>query len=177
MAENEQTKICPLCAETIKAAAKVCPHCRKIQKRWLFITRYDLLAVGTLVIFIGTVFLLVQMFSSGRSFSSSRDKIAVVGSQLALDVSSDGTNVIISGVLTNGSNYSWQMGGFEVRFFDGFGKLIDADKGVDNFDFLPHSDHAFKINLYGRKSIPEHASYKVLIRSARDPDASWFAGD
>jgi hypothetical protein len=34
MAENESTKVCPHCAEIIKAAAKVCPHCRYWQKKW-----------------------------------------------------------------------------------------------------------------------------------------------
>ena len=174
MAENEQTKICPLCAETIKAKVKLCPYCRKIQSKWIFITRYDLLAVITLCIFVGTIFLLFQMFASGRNFSSSRDKVEVLNSQLGLD---GWTNVVVSGVLTNGSNYSWQMGEFEVRFFDGSGKLIDADEGSDSFTVLPHDDHSFKITLYRRKSISEYASQKVLIRSASDPDASWFAGD
>ena len=173
MAENEQTKVCPLCAETIKAAAKVCPHCHKIQKRWLFITQYDLLGIVTLLLVVGTVWILVKLFAEGRSFSSSRDKITVLSSQLAVDANSDDTNVVVSGILTNASNYAWNTKEFEVRFYDSSGKIVDTGSGEDGFTVLPHSDHSFQITLYSRKSIPEHSSRKVILRSAGDPDA-WF---
>jgi hypothetical protein len=34
MDDQAASKVCPLCAETIKAAAKVCSHCRHWQKGW-----------------------------------------------------------------------------------------------------------------------------------------------
>jgi len=175
MAENEQTKVCPLCAETIKAAAKVCPHCRKIQKRWFFITRYDLLALATVAIFIGAICLLNKMFFEGRSFSSSRNKIKVLNSQLSAQRMSDSTNVVVTGILTNSSDYSWRIGQFELRFLDASGKVIDADKQSDSdgFTVLPHSDHSFRLVLYSLSSIPEHASYKLSICLAYDPNAQF----
>jgi hypothetical protein len=176
MAENESTKVCSLCAETIKAAAKVCPHCRKIQKRWLFITRYDLAVLAMGFLAVGTVVWSVNMFSNGRNFSSSRDKVEVLSSQLVVDSSRENTNVIVSGILTNGSDYEWDMGNFEVRYLNNFGKIVDVDSGSDNFTVLPHSDHAFHLTLWSRKSIPEHASCKVFVRSAKDSSA-WFPGD
>jgi hypothetical protein len=176
MAENEQTKVCPHCAETIKAAAKVCPHCHKIQKRWLFITGYDLLVLAMGLLFIGTVFWFIKMSSNGRSFSSSREKIEVLNSQLAIDDSHDHTNVIVSGVLTNSSDYEWEMRSFEVRYLNSSGKIVDVDLASDWFTVLPHSDHSFHLTLWSRKSIPEHASYKVFVRSAKDSNA-WFPGD
>ena len=173
MAETEQTKTCPLCAETIKAAARVCPHCRKIQRRGLFITKYDLLALAMPLLVLGTFFLLNQMFAKGRSFSPSRDKIEVLSSQVTVVHSEYFTNVVLSGMLTNRSNYSWKELEFEVRYLDGSGKIIDADSGSDVFTVLPHSDHSFNLTLYSRKSIPEHTSRKILIRSATDQNA-WF---
>ncbi len=170
MAESEQTKVCPLCAETIKAVAKVCPHCRKYQYWWAFITTHDVLAVLPILILVWTAWALMEMFYSGRDFSSSRDKIEVLNSQLALDVTSYSTNVIVSGVLTNGSDYAWNIGEFEVRFFDDSGKLADADKASTIFTVLPHSNDSFKITLYSRNSIPKYASHKVLVQSAHDPN-------
>lgn len=173
MSENEQAKICPLCAETIKAAARVCPHCRKIQRRGLFITKYDLLALAMPLLVLGTFFLLDQMFAKGRSFSPSRDKIEVLSSQMMVGDCGYSTNVVVSGILTNRSDYAWQMIEFEVRYLDGSGKIIDVDSGSDGFTVLPHSDHSFHLTLYSRQSIPEHTSHKILIRSATDQNA-WF---
>lgn len=175
MSEKAETKVCPMCAETIKAAAKVCPHCRKIQMRWLFITRYDWLVLAAVALFIGTLFLFIKLVSGGRSFSSSRDKITVLDSQLAVDAGIGYTNVVVSGVLTNSSDYAWQLGEFEVRFLDGSGKIVDVRKGFDRFTVLPRSDHSFHLTLFSG-SIPEHASRKIMIRSAKDPNA-WFASD
>lgn len=176
MAETEQTKICPLCAETIKEAAKICPHCRKSQRRWLYCSENDLLAIATILIFIGAVILTFKVFTGSRNFSSSRDKIEVLNSQLAVDVSSESTNVVVSGILTNRSDYAWQMIEFEVRYLNDSGKLVDVDSGSEGFTVLPHSDHSFHLTLYSRKSIPEHASHKVIIRSASDP-GTWFNND
>jgi len=178
MAENEPTKICPLCAETIKAAAKVCPHCRKVQKRWLFVTRYDLLALATAAVFIVTICLLPKLFFGSRSFSSSRNKIVVLNSKLSLSVQEMGgsTNVVAMGILTNSSDYSWRMGEFELRFLNATGNVIDAATGRDSdgFTVLPHSDHSFRLVFYSQSSIPEHAGYAVSVRSASDPHKSFW---
>jgi len=178
MTENEQTKICALCAETIKAAAKVCPYCRKNQRRGLFLNRFDLIGAITALLMLGTFLLLARMFTEGRSFSSSRDKIEVISSKVAFQIKPRSTNIFVSGILTNRSNYSWRINKFEIRFFDSFGKTIDVDEGWSNdtFTVLPGSDHSFRFDLYSRKSIPENASYKVLIRSASDPSGQ-FGGD
>jgi hypothetical protein len=50
MAEHEQTKVCPHCAEIIKAAAKVCPHCRYWQKKWSLYNPKLLTAFGLVVL-------------------------------------------------------------------------------------------------------------------------------
>jgi hypothetical protein len=176
MTKTEPTKVCPLCAETIKAKAKVCPHCRKVQKRWLFCSRYDAVAFASAFVFIGTVYLLGNMFIEGRNFSSSRDKIAVLNSQVGIESSSEQTNVVVTGLLTNRSDYAWRTGEFEVRFLDASGKIADVDFRSDGFTVMPHNDHSFSLTLYSRKSIPEHTSRKITIRSASDPDA-WFSGD
>jgi hypothetical protein len=173
MAENEQTKTCPLCAEIIKAKARVCPHCRKIQKRGFFFTKYDLIALAVPLLVLGTFLFLFQIFAEGKSFSLSKNKVVVLSSQLMVVDSEYSTNVIAVGVLTNSSNYAWQMLQFEVRFFDEFGKIADVDSGSDGFTVLPHSDHSFRLTLYSRTSIPKHASYKIIVRSAQDQKA-WF---
>jgi hypothetical protein len=178
MTENEQTKICPLCAETIKAAARVCPYCRKNQRRGLFLNRFDLIGAITALLMLATFLLLARMFTEGRSFSSNRDKIEVISSKVAFQIKPHYTNIVVSGILTNRSNYSWQIRAFEIRFFDGSGKIIDADEGWPDsrLTVLPDSDHSFRFRLDSRKSIPEHASYKVMVRSANDPSIP-FAGN
>ena len=115
-------------------------------------------------------------FDRSDKQKNSRDKILVLSSHLAVEALHDYTNVVVSGVLTNSSDYPWNVGSFEVRYLDSSGKIVDADSGSDSFMVLSHSDHSFHLNLYSRKSIPEHASHRVLVRSATDPDM-WFAGD
>jgi hypothetical protein len=169
MAEAEQTKVCPLCAETIKKAAKVCPFCRKNQARGFFISRFDLVGIVTVLLLLGTYWFLSNMLTEGRSFSSSRDKIEVLSTDLTVETNGHGMHVVVTGVLTNRSNYPWRISLFEVRFFDSSGKVIDADRDWNHFTVMPGSDHAFQLAFYSRKIIPEHARYKVLIRSASDP--------
>lgn len=176
MTEIEPTKVCPLCAETIKAKAKVCPHCRKIQKRWFIGSKYDAVAFASAFVFIGTVYVIGNLFFEGRKFSSSRDQIAVLNSRVGIEYSSEQTNVVVSGLLTNRSDYAWRTGEFEVRFLDASGKIVDVAPSMDSFTVMPHNDHSFSLTLYSRKSIPEHASRKITIRSASVPDA-WFSAD
>jgi len=171
MAENESTKVCRLCAEKIKAAAKLCPYCRTSQRRWPFFTVFDLTLIITLLLFIGSWALIIHLLNHGRTFSPKRDRIEVLSSKLALDVTKHSTNVIVVGVLTNGSPYTWIIRDMEIRFLDRDGKTIDADEIWGDFTVLPHDDHSFRSQIYGRKSVPEHASCKIHVRLARDPKA------
>jgi len=177
MAENEQTKVCPLCAETIKVAARVCPYCRKVQRSIFFATAHDVLPIVTALLFVGIVILLLNIFAYGRDFSSSKDKITVLSSQLAIEATHDYTNVVVAGVLTNASDYSWILNRFEVRFFNTDGALIDADSSGSGITILPHAEASFRLTLYSRKSIPESSSHKVLVSSASEPGIWFPAGD
>jgi hypothetical protein len=173
MAEIEQTKVCPLCAETIKAAAKVCPHCRKSQRHWAFMTRYDFFAIAFPLILIVTFFVFNKAFYHRRDFALDRDKIQVTEFHFAFDKSRYETNVVMLGTLTNESDYSWDIGHFEIRYLNNMGKVLDIEDDAYGNDFtvLPYSDHSFSLDLYERKSLPQYAVCEVKVVSADDPRA------
>jgi uncharacterized protein (DUF983 family) len=176
MAENEQTKICPLCAEAIKAAAKVCPHCHKSQKRFFFISQYDLQAALVVVLFGVSAVLAFWFFGTGRQYSPELHKITVLSTQFSVEATSDHTNVVVSGVLTNASNYAWKLTGFQIRFLDADGKTVEmSNAGSEYMDLtvLPHSDRSFNLGLYFIKTIPAHSSSRMTVTEAKAP-GFWF---
>lgn len=175
MSESEQTKVCRRCAETIKTAAKVCPHCRSGQTSWLFVSKHEAIPILTLAIFAGTAWLMFFYFSTNeRSFSPSRDRIEVVSSQVTVQKTKYGQQVVVIGVLTNQSPYAWRVGDFSVRYFDKDGKTLDVDYSHERFTVLPQSDHSFRLYFDSRKSFPEYTNHKVYVRKAKDPKADWL---
>jgi hypothetical protein len=179
MTETQQTKVCPLCAETIKAAAKVCPHCRRGQGRLVFVSRYDLLALLSILVFVLIVVFSWYFFGTSRKFSPERHKITVLSTQFGVERTSDHTNVVVSGILTNASDYTWKLTGFEIRFLDGAGKTVDAENaGSEYMDLtiLSHAECSFRLSLPFRESIPEHTSSRVRVTKAEQP-GFWFASE
>ena len=175
MAETEQTKVCPLCAETIKAAAKVCPYCRKSQRRLAFLTRYDVGTIAAIVFLLGAVFIFERICYPRRDFGLDRNKIQVSNFDFAVERSRYYTNVVILGILTNGSEHAWNIEQFEVRFLDRDGKLAEMDDlSTGDFTILPHSDHAFSEYLHRGEIFPRYASYRIGVLSAEDPRAPFW---
>ena len=181
MAENEQTKVCPHCAETIKAAAVVCPHCRYWQTKWSLYNPKLLAALGLVVMtayFAGIGIFMDKVFGPKEQFATYRDEIAVVSSQLSRRISTSGCDsnvnvyVTVVGTLTNRSNITWKDVGVEAQFLDKSGKQFDAiTVNADEYrgtTVLSHGEAAFKIE--GRAARPEsdYGTYKVIVRWAKD---------
>jgi hypothetical protein len=178
--ETEQIKICPLCAESIKSAAKVCPHCRHWQKRWslqnpqIGITLWTLVSIACLIGF-GTLY--DRAFGPKEQFATYRNEIGVVDSQFSQRISRSNLWITVVGTLTNYSDVGWKDVGVEAQFFDKSGKLIDAiTVNADDYrgvTVLPHGEAAFKVE--GRASHPaaDYETNKLNVRWAKDVDA-WF---
>lgn len=170
MAETEQTKVCPHCAETIKAAAKVCPYCRKSRRRWDNLTPYDFVAILTTVLAIGTVLVTGGELRHERDFGLDKNKVLVTSFHFDLAKHANFTNVVVVGVLTNGSRHTWRIEDFQVRYLDKDWKVFDfGDPVFDSFAILPHSDHAFRLNMGSTKSVPKFTTCTVQVASAHDP--------
>lgn len=183
MAENEQTKICPLCAETIKAAAKVCPYCRRWQKKWSLQNPQIGMSIGmTLWTFVSIAFLFVggTFFEKNiwpkEDFATYRNEIGVVNSQFSQRIANSNLWVTVVGTLTNNSDVGWKDVGVEAQFFDRAGKLIDAIT-VNASDYrgvtiLPHGETAFKIEGKAAHPAGDYETNKLNVRWAKDVD-SW----
>ena len=170
MPEDAATKVCPLCAETIKAAAKICPYCRKAQGRWLFVSRFDVMAITAMIVALAAFVVLAGLLHNGRRFSPTRGEIKILSAQQVTDRSDDQTNSVVDGILTNCSRYAWKTGDFEVRYYDENGKLTNLDFSSDQFTVLAHSEHSFHL-VFSEKSFPKFSHYQVFLDSAKDPNA------
>ena len=178
MNETAETKVCPHCSETIKAAAKVCPNCRYWQKRWSLQNQTVLATLWMLVffaIFVPIAIALDKMLGPKEQFATYRDDISVISSQFSHRLSESNIMNTVVGTLTNRSNVGWKDVGVEAQFFDKAGKEIDAiTVKADDYRavvILPHGEVAFKIE--GRAARPEadYDNYKVSVRWAKDVDA------
>jgi hypothetical protein len=178
MPEPLQTKVCPLCAETIKVAAKVCPHCRHWQKRWSLANPYFVATVYSVVgllVFGCFAALMGKMFGPKEDFATYRNEISVVSSQFSQRTSESNLYNTIVGTLTNHSDVGWKDVGVEAQFFDKSGKMIDAIT-VNANDFrgvaiLPHGEAAFKIEGKAARASTDYWTNKLNVRWAKDANA------
>jgi hypothetical protein len=181
MAENEQTKVCPHCAETIKAAAKVCPHCRYWQRKWSLYNPKLLTALGLVVLtayVIGSSFLMNKVFGPKEEFATYRNEISIENSQLSQRISTSDCDsnvnmyVTIVGTLTNRSDIAWKDVGVEAQFLDKSGRQFDAITVNANeyggATILPHGEAAFKIEGRAARPGSDYGTYKVIVRWAKD---------
>jgi hypothetical protein len=182
MVETEQTKICPLCAETIKAAAKVCPHCRTWQKKWSFQNPQTTQSVGAIiwlvviiVVLIGLGCFLDHLIGPKRDFVPYQGRIAVVSSEVSFRMSGSNLTVSVVGVITNQTDFAWKNVGLEARLFGKDGKLIDviqaSDSSYNGVVVLPHAEAGFKIQSRAAKNESDYATHRVLVGTGKDFNA------
>lgn len=165
-----------MCAETIRAAAKVCPHCRQWQTKWSMpIPSLNGLGVGItlLAVWLGGGFFLAHLMSPGRDFGKYQDQIVVVNSQMSLSRTDKSPYASVVGTIKNTSPYSWKEVQLEVQYFDKDGKLIDT-KSDREYDatILAGAERAFRIRAVADKPEAAYASHKVFVRAAKDA-RSW----
>jgi hypothetical protein len=118
-----------MCAETIKATAKVCPHCRHWLKRWSLANPQvgmTLYALAAVLLIVGLGLWIETMFGSKEQFVDHKDEITVLGSVFTHRTSGTNVYVTVVGTLTNHGSLTWKDVGVEAQFFDESGELIDV---------------------------------------------------
>jgi hypothetical protein len=150
-----ETKICPFCAETVKAAAKKCPFCNSRLGRWKLL-RDDLwIGVGYLIIFGCFIFVLVKLApedspEGGRNFARHRAELIV--SKVEVQVVPRGTSAFdysVSGLVTNKGGYPWKIQEFELTVSNAAGATDVKNQRIEEpFVVQPHSENAFAFRSY-----------------------------
>jgi hypothetical protein len=176
MVENPMTKVCPLCAETIKVAAKVCPYCRTRQTRFAllkgeirgFFTVLAVLVVGGLIL--DRVFFLDKSEQKANlAFVQHKHDLTVGHTEW---VAAEKENAYwLTGFVTNQGAFSWRVHELEVRIMDAQTNMLDVqhvELGKDeNFVIQPGQDHAFKIQ-FETPLLDTNSSLAVYVKRATD---------
>ena len=171
MSEAATTKVCPACAEEIKAAAEICPFCRRHQTKLSFWKQPQAHLILLLfpVVVVGAMFWLGSIFGPGRAFTPYQAQIVVVGPKMHFSHTATGDFISTIGFLRNNSPFDWKDLQLEVQYFDSAGNLTDTRTESFAFQRLPASaTHAFRIRSQADKPEAAYASQKVFVRAAKD---------
>ena len=166
MAENEPTKVCPLCAETIKAAAKVCPFCRSKQVRHALLRQELLFGVPVLVVIV-TAIMVISWFSPDKKGVGGRSLIVL---STSLDRTGTKPDIWLTGIVTNRGEYPWRVHELEVRFLDERGNLLDVSHPdvKDLFVVQPRQEHGFRVELNRLVFTNNNVAHQVRVQMATD---------
>ncbi len=175
---QSETKVCKLCAETIKSAAVVCPHCRQVQTTWKLCSP-NVTGAFTVAFFaicgIG-VLLFIKQIVGRQDFTPYKPQITILESMVSQRVTSNATFVVITGILTNGSDYAWKNISLEGRLYGREGRFLDAIPASSDYYggvvAMAHGVSSFKIESRTSHSLADYANHKVEVQWARDA-TSW----
>ncbi len=177
---DPSTRTCPFCAETISAAAKVCPHCQQwVRLKSLRHPLIQVLLYGLpfLVFWVGLGWVVVgyfEKFANHRPYYSEfPDALQIREARMRFVETDRGLRLWIVGVVTNTSPIAWRSAEFDCRFYDGAGALVDAGTGFSSFTVLPHRDAAFRISLEPMAPTNAYGSFSVSVSYARNAKG-WF---
>ena len=168
---DAETKTCPHCAETIKAAAKRCPRCtsglvKVSAATWLNITWAWLVLCCPLLL---VAWWLRDVTGTGERFEPHRDKLRITETSMHYSQSGETNFISTVGYIQNGSDYAWKSLQLEAQYFDANDKLIDAKTETLTYQEIPAGiTTAFRIRTIAAKDRASYASQKIQIRTAKD---------
>lgn len=167
-----------MCAETIRSAAVVCPHCRHVQTTWKLCSP-NVTATITLAFFAIAMicaFAFLNRIVGQQHFEPYQSQLTILESTVSQRVTTNAVFVVITGVLTNGSDYAWKNIALEGRLYGRGGRLVDVIPATAEYYggivAAAHSVSAFKIESRTSHSLADYASHKVEVQWAKDA-TSW----
>ena len=166
-----------MCAETIKAAAKVCPYCQT-RLSWSASWRQELGGAVAILLLTGVAVALCAWLipdepgPSGRSFPPHRDDLLV--HRTSLESARKRPEFWLSGFVSNRGTYPWRVERLEVRFLDRESRLLDVqDPGVtEAFVVLPARECAFRVSLGRLPPVVSQATVTARVQEATDGNLS-----
>ena len=165
-----------MCAETIKAGAKVCPNCGSRQRRSGFLKGQlvaILILVTATVAFISLMeWLAPEEKDNPYSLLFPLHRREMVVERTSLESVGEKPDIWLSGYITNKGNQAWRVHELEVRISDSNNNLIDVqhpefDKS-DAFVVEPGHEHAFRIRLDSRANSNANVTVAVRVQHASD---------
>jgi hypothetical protein len=174
MVETASPKVCPLCAETIKAAARVCPFCQTRQSRYALL-KGQMAGVMMVLIVCSAAGFAVDWAVSGTDETSFLGHLRYrnyLSGERVKWVKQGGDNFYsLTGFVTNRDNMPWRIHGFEVRILDRQNRLADARQvALDKHEvFVVQSgqEHAFDVRLY-LPLLTQDSRLVVRVQTATD---------
>jgi hypothetical protein len=174
--EGDSTRTCPSCAETVKAAAKLCPYCRSDLRRSAIRVRVSewVAWLCLLLFFFGALMLFYRFVRPWEDFTKHRNQVTVSSSSIQFSDAGDrGKFVTTIGTVKNESDWAWKNLQVEVRYFNQEGKLIDVGvQTVSDTIVQPHSESGFRVRTLADQPDSVYVSHKAVVRSAKD-ERSW----